>query len=268
MSKIQKIPDKVILIECEVQGGSRYRVPFPAGGATIFLNWNQVIANQMETAPFFIIGHPDSAVGVLGLVQNFGKHKDKLVVNAILFTRVVVVALHEGEGGIVLAAWQPFLEKSPSKAEFRKASFQKSIETLRRLAAQFVLGNPTEKIDLLPHRYNEDTIGTLIDRAANNIAERITNDEKVEQMLLAILEEADIKARLDQTIALYRYCLGQSADEPEEKIHEPSVQELLMELLGGKIDKLVEEAKEETDDRRQLLQEILLGKGGDQNETH
>lgn len=234
MESIGKIPENLVFIEYQIDG--IYRIPFPTTGVTtLYLDWNQAIANRIKDAPF-ILGHPESMVGVLGIVQKFRKEEDKLVVTAFLIQRFIVISVHQDNEGVKLASWQPFLEKIPSQEEFLNEYFQKDIQTLRLLSLQFIYQNPNEEIELPYHRFNANTIGNFIDLAADNIANKITNDENVKRMLLNILKEANIVERLRKTIALYRYCLNQPIDEIRESQKnptQPSVQELLRKLLVG-----------------------------------
>lgn len=290
MSSITEISREVLCLQDEGPDDT-YRVPFPVFDKTsIIVRWKRGIQDNVTVNPNFVIRHPDSEVAVMCSTESAGekekayyRNENLFVINIRTFMRVRILSARMAQDDIEFVTWVLFPEEKPTREIFLSDDFQKKVDMLRELAIRFrfrsFFENEEQTIELPPHGFSEEAIGMLVDIMSERVNEFI-DENPVKELLLAILEEANVEKRLDKAIALYELCLEsvetweQDSGESRREIPDISRSELVHRRLFGqglegssveKIRRSNVDRPDDPNDRANLIRRRIFKKGGDKN---
>lgn len=187
----------------------------------LIVRWTRDLQDYVTENPQFIIKHPESDVGVHCLREGhpYVQGVNLFIVGIHLFRRVFIVDLCMAKNGLEFAKLSNFVEKKPVRGKFLSNEFQEKINRLCELESRFRLKliisdhRSNEKINLPPHRLNENSVGAFVDVMSYKL-NILIDEDGVKEGLVGILEEEDVEKRLDSAIILYERCLD-AIDTPE-----------------------------------------------------
>ena len=192
-----------------------YYVPFPTvSSKTVVLRWKKELQDYFSEDFHFILKHPDSDVGIECLRGGFySEFNDPalLYVDVYPFYRVDILSSRVDDAGLTFAKCEAFTEEKVSRETFQGRAFKEKITRLSELAVEFLIilndsgGSMLVRVlDL--NIITENEAGSIVDFYANWLNE-IIYEEGVKDSLVSILEEKNVKKRMDKAIALYEWSL-------------------------------------------------------------